>query len=158
MNNTGESKRNYEYLKEEMRLYLHEMGYSEPHTALFLLGYLLNQIGGSQRRSGYEHKPVLDKVNYNGMSWPKVVRLSNLLVDQLRQHRIFIYNEGTYAVMKAMLDAHASDWSLSSEENVFFILSGYAWATRAAYRAGIEKREALSATSEEGADKLTETS
>ena len=149
VNNADENKRGLEYLREGMQLYLQEMGYREPHTALFLLGYLLNQIGGSQRRSGYEHKPVLDKVNYNGMSWPKVVRLSNLLVDQLRQHRIFIYNEGIYAAMKEMLDAHASTWPLSSEENVFFILSGYAWATRAAYQAGIERRKESAAPAEE---------
>lgn len=155
-NSTDKEKRGLEFLKVEMQSYLQEMGYREPHTALFLLGYLLNQVGGSQRRSGYEHKPVLDKVNYNGMSWPKVVRLSNLLVDQLRQHRIFIYNEGTYAAMKEMLDTHTADWPLSPEENVFFILSGYAWATRAAYRAGIEKRAALSEAVKEGAEQTTE--
>lgn len=155
VNNDDKNRRGYEYLKEEMQLYLQEMGYREPQTALFLLGYLLHQIGRAQRKSGYEHKPVLDKVNYNGMSWPKVIRLSNLLVDQLRQHRIFIYNEGIYAAMKEMLDAHAAAWPLSPEENVFFILSGYAWATRAAYRAGIEKQMALSNAAEESTDHET---
>jgi len=155
VNNADKNSRGHEYLKEEMQLYLQEMGYREPQTALFLLGYLLHQIGRAQRKSGYEHKPVLDKVNYNGMSWPKVIRLSNLLVDQLRQHRIFIYNEGIYAAMKEMLDAHAAAWPLSPEENVFFILSGYAWATRAAYRAGIEKQMALSNAAEESTDHET---
>lgn len=148
MDNTDGETRGLEYLKDEMKMYLQEMGYREPHTALYMLGYLLHQIGRSQRRSGYEHKPVLDKINYNGMSWPKVIRLSNLLVDQLRQHRIFIYNEGIYAAMKELLDAHASTWPLTAEENVFFILSGYAWATRAAYRAGIEKMASAGAEEE----------
>lgn len=148
MDNTAGETRGLEYLKDEMKMYLQEMGYREPHTALYMLGYLLHQIGRSQRRSGYEHKPVLDKVNYNGMNWPKVIRLSNLLVDQLRQHRIFIYNEGIYAAMKELLDAHASAWPLTAEENVFFILSGYAWATRAAYRAGIEKMASAGAEEE----------
>lgn len=155
MNNAAEEIRGRENLKEEMQLYLQEMGYGEPHTALFLLGYLLHQIGRSQRNSGYEHKPVLDKVNYSGMSWPKVIRLSNLLVDQLRQHRIFIYNERIYAAMKELLDAHASAWPLSPEENVFFILSGYAWATRAAYRSGIDKQIELTAAADEYVDHET---
>lgn len=145
----AEEVRSRKFIKEEMQLYLDEMGYGEPHTALYLLGYLLHQIGSSQRRSGYEQKPVLDKVNYNGMSWPKVIRLANLLVDQLRQHRIFIYNEGVYATMKELLDGYASAWPLSSEENVFYILSGYAWATRAAYQAAIEKKEKLPDAAEE---------
>ncbi|NLI69882.1 MAG: TIGR02556 family CRISPR-associated protein [Firmicutes bacterium] len=140
MNNDAEEKHGQVYLKEDMHLYLVEMGYNETHTALFLLGYLLHQIGSSQRNSGYKHKPILDKINYNGMSWSKVVRLSNLLVDQLHQHRIFIYNENNFAIMKKLFDANKSAWPLSPEENVFFILSGYAWATRAAYKAGMEKQ------------------
>ena len=140
MKTSAQKSDGLDYLREGMKLYLHEVSYREPQTALFLLGYLLHQIGSSQKRSGYKHKPILGKINYNGMSWPKVVRLSNLLVDHLNQHRIFMYNESLYGAMKKMFDAHVSNWPLSSEENVFFMLSGYAWATRAAYRAGIEKR------------------
>lgn len=151
MSTAADTMRGHEYLKEEMQRYLQEMGYGEPHTALFLLGYLLHQVGRSQRLSGYEHKPVLDKVNYSGMNWPRVIRLSNLLVDQLRQHRIFSYNERIYAAAKELLDTHAANWPLSPEENVFYILSGYAWATRAAYQAGIEKQSAVAAA-EEGTD------
>lgn len=156
VNNAAESRRDHEYLKEEMQLYLKDMAYQEPHTALFLLGYLLHQIGSSQRRGGYEHKPILEKINYNGMSWPKVIRLANLLADQLRQHRIFIYNEGIYAAMKELLDSHASDWPLSSEENVFFILSGYAWATRAAYRAALEKQASSDKNKNDSAENTKE--
>jgi CRISPR-associated protein Csh1 len=148
MSAAAEKMRGREYLKEEMQLYLQEMGYGEPHTALFLLGYLLHQVGRSQRIGGYEHKPVLDKVNYSGMNWPRVIRLSNLLVDQLRQHGIFIYNERIYAAAKELLDAHAASWPLSPEENVFYILSGYAWATRAAYQAGIDKQSKAVAAEE----------
>lgn len=127
-------------LPEDIRRYLEAMAYSEEEAALFLLGYLLNQVGQKQRDRGYENKPVLEKVNYNGMSWTKVVRLANILVDQLRQHDIFRYNEGLFAAMKKLLDARRHNWSLSPEENVFYILSGYAYATRAAFKAWAEKQ------------------
>lgn len=127
-------------LPEDIRRYLEAMTYSEEEAALFLLGYLLNQVGQKQRDRGYENKPVLEKVNYNGMSWTKVVRLANILVDQLRQHDIFRYNEGLFAAMKKLLDARRHNWSLSPEENVFYILSGYAYATRAAIKARAEKQ------------------
>lgn len=127
-------------LPEDIREYLQAMAYSEEESALFLLGYLLNQVGRAQAGSGYEHKPVLEKVNYNGMTWGKVVRLANILVDQLRQHDIFRYNEGLFAVMKKLFDARRHNWSLSPEENVFYILSGYAYATRAAIKAWAEKQ------------------
>lgn len=134
-------------LPEDMRGYLQEMAYDGPQTALFLLGYLLNQVGQKQHERGYESKPVLEKVNYAGMAWPKVVRLANLLVDQLRQHDIMRYCEGIYAVMKGLFDANRpgvglKEWPLSPEENVFYILSGYAYGTRMAFKAWAEREKA----------------
>ncbi|HHY39322.1 MAG TPA: TIGR02556 family CRISPR-associated protein [Clostridia bacterium] len=129
-----------ELLPEDMRAYLAEMAYDGPQTALFLLGYLLNQVGRAQVNAGYTNKPVLDKVNYNGMLWPKVVRLSNLLVDQLRQHDLFRYHEGLFAVMKRLFDAYRREWLLSPEENVFYILSGYSYGVRMALKAWADKQ------------------
>lgn len=144
-----------ELLPEEMRDYLTAMAYDGPETALFLLGYLLNQVGQKQRDRGYESKPVLEKVNYAGMPWAKVVRLANLLVDQLRQHDILKYYEGLFAVMKKLLDAHRpgahkQEWPLSPEENVFYILSGYAYSTRMALKAWAEKQNAKKQDDQEG--------
>lgn len=144
-----------ELLPEEMRAYLSAMAYDGPETALFLLGYLLNQVGQKQRERGYENKPVLEKVNYAGMPWAKVVRLANILVDQLRQHDILKYHEGLFAVMKKLFDAHRpgahqQEWPLSPEENVFYILSGYAYGTRTALKAWAEKQNAKRQDDQEG--------
>lgn len=142
-------------LPEEMRAYLSTMAYDGPETALFLLGYLLNQVGQKQRERGYENKPVLEKVNYAGMPWAKVVRLANILVDQLRQHDILKYHEGLFAVMKKLFDAHRpgahqQEWPLSPEENVFYLLSGYAYGTRVALKAWAEKQNAKKQDDQEG--------
>lgn len=142
-------------LPEEMRAYLAAMAYDGPETALFLLGYLLNQVGQKQRDRGYESKPVLEKVNYAGMPWAKVVRLANILVDQLRQNDILKYHEGLFAVMKKLFDAHRPgahqrEWPLSPEENVFYILSGYAYGTRMALKAWAEKQNAKKQDADEG--------
>jgi CRISPR-associated protein Csh1 len=131
-----------ELLPEQMRAYLTEMAYNGAQAGLFMLGYLLNQVGRAQGERGYASKPVLEKVNYNGMLWPKVMRLANLLLDQLRQHDLLRYHESLYAAMKRLLDAHREDWPLSPEENVFYILSGYAYATRQALKAWAEKQSA----------------
>ncbi|HHW39896.1 MAG TPA: type I-B CRISPR-associated protein Cas8b/Csh1 [Syntrophomonadaceae bacterium] len=144
-----------EVLPEGMRNYLEAMAYNEPQTALFLLGYLLHQVGQKQYERGYESKPVLEKVNYAGMPWPKVVRLANLLVDQLRQHDILKYCEGLFAVMKGLFDAyrpgaHQQEWPLSPEENVFYILSGYAYGTRMALKAWAEREKAKAQDEQEG--------
>ncbi|SHF40457.1 CRISPR-associated protein Csh1 [Desulfofundulus australicus DSM 11792] len=124
-----------EGLSGEMQDYLREMKYGEPATALFLLGYLMNQIGRRQAEAGYRQKPVLEKINYAGMPWGKVMQLTNIVFSQLRQYDILRYNEGLFATMKRLLDAHRKKWPLSPQENVFFILSGYAYASRAAIKA-----------------------
>ncbi len=142
-------------LPGEMRAYLTAMGYSGPEAALFLLGYLLNQVGQKQWERGYENKPVLEKVNYAGMPWAKVVRLANIVVDQLRQHDIWKYNEGIFAVLKELLDAQRPgtgerEWPLSPEENVFYILSGYAYGTRLALKARWSREPGAGGDNQEG--------
>lgn len=152
---TGPLPLEKEPLPEEMRDYLSAMTYKGPETALFLLGYLMNQVGHSQEKRGYRSKPVLEKINYTGMPWSKVVRLANILVDQLRQHDILKYHEGLFAVMKKLFDAHRPsthqrEWPLSPEENVFYILSGYAYGTRMALKAWTEKQNAKKQDTDEG--------
>lgn len=117
---------------QEMREYLESMDYSEPQAALFLLGYLLNEVGKGQYSSGHQSKPVLDKINCQGMNWSRVLSLANQLFEKLRQYdRLRGQNEALYAEMKRLLDRYRdSKWPLGPEENVFYILSGYAYGTR----------------------------
>ncbi len=111
----------------ELKEYLTTMNYSEPQTALFLLGYLLSEISRGQYSAGHEKKPILDKINYQGMSWSRVQQLANLLFEKLRQYDRLHYNELLYAEMKRLLDQYRENWPIGPEENVFYILSGYAF-------------------------------
>ncbi|NLW44703.1 MAG: type I-B CRISPR-associated protein Cas8b/Csh1 [Syntrophomonadaceae bacterium] len=115
-------------LDERMERYLLEMEYGEPETAMFLMGYLLHQVAVGQRRSGHTRMPVLDKLNYQGMSFPKLIGLANQLFEKLRQYDRLGYNARYYAEMKRILDGNRREnWPLSPEENVFFILSGFSF-------------------------------
>jgi len=119
---------------QKMRDYLQFMGYSEPQAALFIMGYLLNEVGKGQYSSGHKSKPVLDKINCQGMNWSRVLSLANQLFEKLRQYdRFGSHNEALYAEMKRLLDLYRdSKWPLGPEENVFYILSGYAYGVRMA--------------------------
>jgi CRISPR-associated protein Csh1 len=119
---------------QKMREYLQFMGYSEPQAALFIMGYLLNEVGKGQYSSGHKSKPVLDKINCQGMNWSRVLSLANQLFEKLRQYdRFGSHNEALYAEMKRLLDLYRdSKWPLGPEENVFYILSGYAYGVRMA--------------------------
>lgn len=110
-----------------MRDYLQEMRYSKPEMALFLLGYLLSEVGKGQYLSGHRDKPILEKLNYQGMPWPKVRQLANILFEKLRQYDRLRFTERLYAAMKTLLDGYRDEWPLSPEENTFYILSGYSY-------------------------------
>lgn len=128
-------------LKPEMDEYFKAMHYSEPEAALFLLGYMLNEVGRAQQDAGHKAKPVLEKLNYQGMSLARVRQLANILFEKLHQYGVLQFNEGYYAEMKRIFDAYRdSSWPLGPEENVFFILAGYAYGVRAAIAAARKKK------------------
>lgn len=114
----------------EMEQYVKKMGYSEEETALFVLGYLIGEIGAKQVQGGDSaKKPILGKINFNGMSARNLLTLSSEVFEKLDQYRVRHYNEKIFAVMKNLMDAHIKDWRLSEAENVYYILSGYAFHT-----------------------------
>lgn len=121
-------------LEEPLRSYIEELGLGRGQRGLFLLGYLIGRIGSTpeQRESG---KPILNKINFQGMDQGKVMRLSNEVYEKLRQYKIAEYNEALYAAMKALLDCEHRALN-SPQENTYWILSGYAYATWQAIRAG----------------------
>lgn len=129
-----------EALEKPLQSYLEELGLNRGQRGLFLLGYLIGRIGSTpeQRSSG---KPILNKVHFQGMDQGKVMRLSNEVYEKLRQYKIAEYNEAVYAAMKALLDREHESLS-SPQENTYWILSGYAYATWQAIRAGKSKQEA----------------
>ncbi|MEM3040349.1 MAG: type I-B CRISPR-associated protein Cas8b/Csh1 [Candidatus Methanomethylicaceae archaeon] len=106
-----------------------EIGYAEWQKALFLLGVLIGKIGIEQYNKGDEKKAVLNKINFEGMSAERVKLLANYALEGLRNYRALnAYNEAIYAYMKNMLDRSLEDLR-NPIDNVFYILSGYAYAT-----------------------------
>lgn len=122
-------------IKEDIKNYISKMGYNEQQTALFLLGCLVGEVGNAQYsrskslENGETKKPILNKLNFNGMEKSRVMWLSNQILNKLRQEKLLKYNEGLYGEHKALLDANMDKWKLNKQENLFYILSGYAFAT-----------------------------
>jgi len=109
------------------------MGYNEQQTSLFLLGNIIGAIGNAQyKRSSDGKKPILNKLNFNGMDKSKLVRLSNEIFNKLRQEKILPYNEMIYGKFKELFDKNRDSWNLNKDENLFYILSGYGYCTNKA--------------------------
>jgi len=122
-------------LRPPMKEYIKEMGYSEHQTALFLLGYLIGEIGNAQWKRESPTKPILEKITYQGMTVEKLKRLTNEVFEKLKQYKsegkpLLTFNEPIFAECKRLLDRNINDWRPSDQENVFYVLSGYAYATQ----------------------------
>ncbi|RKX93606.1 MAG: hypothetical protein DRP84_08190 [Spirochaetes bacterium] len=104
--------------------------------ALFLLGYLIGEIGTAQSTTGHKKKPILNKINFQGMGIEKLERLTNDILEKLRQNKSregktlleYKTNEDIYSALKLLMDVKRKEWRLSNQENVFYVLSGYAFS------------------------------
>lgn len=115
---------------DKIKKYIEEMNYSEEETALFLLGYLIGEIGNSQRkRSSEGKKPILNKLNYAGIDKSKLTRLVTEVFGKLNQEKIRAYNEINFNECKRLIDKNFKQWSLNKQQNLFYILSGYGYET-----------------------------
>ncbi len=121
--------------------------------ALFLLGVLLGRVAHRQYvDSDGGSKPVLEKLNYSAMSLPRVLTFTTELFDKMRQYRLLTEhnpaeNELLYSVASLLLAAERNRWRLTDQENVYYILAGYAYETgRIIQRGG--QREAETPASE----------
>jgi len=114
-------------LDEKLQAYLQNLNLSYGQQALFLLGCLIGQIGSTKDQVS-SNKPILNKIYFQGMDKTKLVRLANEVYEKLRQYKIAKYNEHMYAAMKTLLDKELLSLN-SPQENTYWILSGYAYAT-----------------------------
>lgn len=128
-------------VKDELKDFIQKMGYSESQTSLILLGMLINQVARKQYDHNLTSKPILDKLNYQGMNPGKLQRLSTDVFAKIKQYKaLYPANEKMYADHTMLLHKNLKRWDLSDQENVFYVLSGYALGTR---RLGLERAEEI---------------
>jgi CRISPR-associated protein Csh1 len=107
-----------------------EIGYSGLQQGLFLLGYLVGEVGKAQYDKRDEKKSILNKIDFNGMKAEKVITLSNQILKSLRDYRLLnASNERIYYHAKKLLEKHLSELRVNPVENAFYLLSGYAFST-----------------------------
>lgn len=117
-------------IKKELKDFIENMGYDEEQTAMFLLGSLIGEIGNIQyKRTEGGNKPILNKLNFNGIDKNKIIRLTKDVFNKLNQEKIRHFNEITFFEMKKLIDKNIENWSLNKDENLFYILSGYSFIT-----------------------------
>lgn len=116
------SKSDYQKRIQE---FFEKMEYAEAEKALFYLGRILSSVAYAQYKKGHESKPVLNKVNYNGMDADAIVRLSLDLREKTRQYNIHDKTEWNFSEFVDRFNE--KDWLLSKEQNVFYLMAGYSF-------------------------------
>jgi len=114
---------------DEKLHFLSEQGFNEQQKALFYLGILIQQVAYSQSKAGHRNKPILNKINYQGMTHKDIQRLYLDVFEKLVQYEQIQYPsvEQDNSRFKELFDRNFSQWKLSDEQNVFYLLSGYAF-------------------------------
>jgi CRISPR-associated protein Csh1 len=96
--------------------------------SLFVLGYLIGEIGSAQSYAGHKKMPILNKINFQGMGLEKLGWLSGQVVEKLRQYDKWQFNKDIYSAHMTLMDRNKTQWKLSNQENLFYILSGFAFS------------------------------
>jgi len=110
---------------EKVELFFEKMGYTDSQKALFYLGRALNMIGNAQAAKSHDTKPVMNKLNYSGMNKEQIIRLRNELSDKARQYQLIDKMNFSLGKFTKLFDVN--NWKMSSQEALFFILSGYSY-------------------------------
>lgn len=115
-------------VSEEMKTYLTEGKFTEEQAALFFLGVVIGQIGIEQYKQT-ETKPILKKINMNGMDEKKIIKLGDSVQGKLIQEKMYGNSEVYYAQFLELFIKNRETWSLSKAENVFYLMAGYQYLT-----------------------------
>ena len=109
---------------EEFQKYCQRFLLSPLEQSLALLGYCLGMVAYAQWKEGFGKKPILSKLDYQGMNQEKVLRLFNTLFEKTRQYHKHISFTEKWLATASILYKTSPD-HLTSHERLFYILLGY---------------------------------
>ncbi len=116
--------------RQSIEKFFADMQYNDMQKGLFFLGRVLSQVAYAQAKSNHPTKPVLNKINYNGMDRDAIMRLKLDLAEKVRQYVRKINLAGVeqnFSKFTHYFNPNNREEWLSPEENVFYLLSGYSF-------------------------------
>ncbi|NLK52916.1 MAG: CRISPR-associated protein [Syntrophomonadaceae bacterium] len=108
--------------------FLNQEGFKKEARALFYLGAMVYRVAIAQLLKEHRTKPVLKKINFQGMNQRDVNRLYFEVVEKLRQYdRLTLFAEALMNRFHYYAGTIGDNWPLSEHANVFYIMAGYAY-------------------------------
>ncbi len=134
-------------IPQEFMEYIRICGFGEPECGLFLLGTLIGDIGSKQAKQAMKSekkgsKPILNKINFQGMPIDRIKILTNEVYYKLAQEKLlYPAQEKIFATAKKLIDENLNKWGLHPHENVYYLMSGYAFKTALKINSATNKKE-----------------
>ncbi len=114
--------------QQKTEAFFETMGYTEPQKAMFYLGRALSGIASAQVKAKHANKPILEKVNYNGMDIKSILKLYADLREKVKQYVKY----DTLKFVEPPLSNfderfQPTNWKMAPDEALFFLFSGYSF-------------------------------
>lgn len=112
----------------EMESFLDRQGFAQEAKALFYLGVLVHQVAVAQYLKEHRTKPILKKIQFQGMNAKEILRLYEEIVEKLRQYnKLTLFSERLMERFHYYYGPLREKWPLSDHANVFYVMAGYAY-------------------------------
>ncbi|KHO61705.1 CRISPR-associated protein Cas8b/Csh1 [Thermoanaerobacter sp. YS13] len=113
---------------EQIEVFLEQQGFTDEEKALFYLGTLLYRVALAQFIKEHKTKPILKKIQFQGMNINEVLRLYEDIIEKLRQYdKMTLFAENLINRFHNYFGPLRKRWPLSDQANVFYIMAGYAY-------------------------------
>ncbi len=110
-------------------LFFEKMGYQEDQKALFYLGRVLANVAYAQVKAKHKTKPILNKINYNGMDLTALAKLVIDLSEKTQQYTLHNSNEWLMSLFTDCFKPKDWDIRVGREEALLYLLLGYSFRT-----------------------------
>lgn len=135
-----------------MEMFLNSNGFSREAKGLFYLGAMIYQIGVAQAKKQHAQKPILDKISFGGMNSKEVVQMYLDVMEKTRQYQKTV-NLWWFERLQKQMHLNFGDIStvklMNEKENVFYIMSGYAYCVDSYKKVNNDSEEEVNNDSEQ---------
>jgi len=115
-------------LINDIESFLDKQGFNKAQKAMFYLGLMINRVALAQVEKNHKTKPILKKIQMQGMSQSEIMWLYNDVVEKLIQYeRMSLLTEALMNRFNYYYGLEHNSWELSEHENVFYIMAGYSY-------------------------------
>lgn len=115
-----------------MEEFLEKQGFTAEARALFYLGAIINRVAWKQYEKNHRSKPVLNKINFQGMTRRDILRLYEEVLDLAKYYfeGLPLYIEQFIERFHHYFGSLEKNWPLNEHANVFYLMAGYGFLVK----------------------------